>query len=174
MKSRIVLPLIISLFSICAVWGAGDRTAEIKAILGVDEYAALMQLSLDEFDQTPAGFRQYTGNYELVRLVIPEYIAVNELDDRQSRNLHWHLGQIHAFNKHPKEAIAEMKQSYEGGSVTWASYVKGSIAFLEKDMESLKAALATLEAQENQMNIQFLRKFIVHFNKSYSEAYNVE
>ena len=91
MQPRIVLPLVILLCSVCAVWGAGDATAEIKAILGEDQYSTLMQLSLDEFDQTAAGFRQYTGNYELVRLVIPEYIAVNELDARQSRNLHWHL-----------------------------------------------------------------------------------
>ena len=151
---------------------AAPKESAIEEIIGSEEYSRLMKLSLDDFDQSSKGFRQHTGNYELIRLLIPAYIRVNELSPRQSRNLHWHLGQIHAFNDNYEDAIIEMDQSYEGGSVTWECYVSGSIAFLEKDMDALQESLATLRAQENQMNIEILEKFVTHFDASYVQAYN--
>ena len=148
-----------------------DKSAIIK-ILGTGEYERLMGLSVHEFDQTSEGFRQYSGNYELVSLIIPEYIGVNGLSLRESRNLHWHMGQIHAFNGYSEDAIREMKQSFEGGTVTWSCYVNGTIAFLEKDKASLLEALVTLKEQENQMNIEILERFLKYFDASYAEAMN--
>ena len=136
----------------------GHKTEIVNAI-GQDEYARLMTSSIDLFDQSSEGFRQYSDNYALVSLLIPEYIEVNQLSDEESRNLHWHMGQIHAFNGYEQEAIAEMKQSYAGGSITWKCYVDGSIAFLQQD---------------NQMNIEILEKFVKYFDKSYMEAYSAE
>lgn len=172
MKITFLFPLAISLFAIGTSACVQENKAEIIKILGSEEYVRLMKLSLDEFDQSAEGFRPYSGNYELICLLIPEYINVNELSAGHSRNLYWHLGQIHAFNNNYENAITEMKQSYEGGSLTWASYVSGTIAFLEKDKTSLLEALKTLGEQENQMNIEILEKFVKYFGESYSEAYN--
>jgi hypothetical protein len=41
-----------------------------------------------------------------------------------------------------------------------------------KLVESLHESLQILNEQENQMNIEFLEKFVKHFDKQYSEAYN--
>ncbi len=174
MKIKFLFPLIVFLFAIHFTGCAQDYKTEIIKILGDEEYDRLMNLSLDEFDQSYEGFRQYSDNYELVCRIIPEYIKVNELAPRYARNLHWHLGQMHAFNFNYEDAIAEMKQSYEGGSVTWSCYVSGSIAFLEKDKTSLEEALKTLRKQDNQMNIEILEKFLKYFDASYMEAYSAE
>ena len=144
----------------------------ISKITGVGEYYRLMDLSLDDFDQSWEGFRKHSDNYELVSLIIPEYLEVNGISGARSRNLHWHLGQIHAFNGNYESAIKEMKQSFEGGSPTWAAYVSGSIAFLERDKAALEEALGQLESQENQMNIEILRSFVRNFEMSYAEAIN--
>ncbi len=140
--------------------------------LNEEEYNRLMSMPSFDFDQSADGFRKYSNNYELTCLLVPEFIKVNKLSDREAGNLHWHLGQIHAFKGEKDAAISEMKQSYRGDFVTWDSYVKGSIAFLENDKASLQEALDTLRNQENQMNIEFLEKFITHFDKSYAEAYS--
>jgi hypothetical protein len=171
-RARLVVIAMLTLLSM-STWGcATTRKTALLETLGEGEYSRLMELSLDDFDQSSAGFRPYSGDYELVRALIPEYIQVNRLSSAQSRNLHWHLGQIHAFNGDYKSAIAEMKQSYEGGSISWASYVRGSIAFLERDKTALQDALNTLAEQENQMNLEILENFVKYFGRSYSEAYN--
>jgi hypothetical protein len=167
----------LTLFSLLllSILGCGQKyRSKIVEEIGSEEYTRIMNLSLDDFDQSSEGFRQYSGNYELTCLLIPEYISVNKLSAGQSRNLHWHLGQVHAFNNNYEDAISEMKQSYTGGSLTWASYVTGTIAFLEKDEAALKEALRVLGEQENQMNIEILEKFVKYFDKSYAEAYSTE
>lgn len=164
---------ILSAFTILSCYSPTKEQLIIEKI-GATEYSQLMTLSLDDFDQSEKGFRQYSNDYELVSLLIPEYIEVNQLVPRQSRNLHWHLGQIHAFNDNAQAAILEMQQSYIGDHPTWDSYVKGSIAFLKKDKPKLLEALETLRQQDNQMNLEFLEKFVKHFDKSYAEAYSME
>lgn len=148
------------------------KTAIIE-IIGEEEYNRQMALSLDGFDQSAEGFRMHSGNYELICLLIPEYIEINKLNIYEAANLHWHLGQIHAFNDQIKAAIAEMeKSSPEGYPLFWQCYVDGSIAFLNHDKEKLIQALETLKKQENQMNLDVLEKLLHHFDKPYWEAYN--
>ena len=144
----------------------------ILNLIDLEEYERLMSLSLDDFDQSGIGFRQHSGDYELVLLLIPQYIMINKLPDNYARNLHWHLGQIHAFNGYEADAISEMKQAYAGGTVYWECYVTGSIAFLEKDLPTLEDALQRLREQDNQMNIEILEKFVKYFDKGYVEAYS--
>ena len=152
-----------------------DNREKIEEIIGGKEYTRLMQLSLDDFDQSYTGFRQYSDNYELICLLIPEYIRVNQLSAHQTTNLHWHLGQMHAFNDNIEEAISEMQQGdWESSPIYWKCYVNGSIAFLNKDKPKLLEALETLRQQENQMNIEFLEKFVKYFDRPYSEAYSAD
>jgi len=151
---------------------ADGRRAGIVEKLGEEGYYRLMQLSLEDFDQSSTGFRSHSGDYDLICLLIPEYIEVNGLPEAQSRNLRWHLGQIHAFNDNNKDAVAEMEKSYAGGSESWKSYVRGTIAFLEGDKPALKQALETLAEQEYQMNIDVLERLLEHFDGSYFDAYN--
>lgn len=150
-----------------------DRKAAIEKIVGAAEYNRLMGLSKYDFDQSANGFRQYSDNYELLRLLLPEYLAVNELSESQQSGLHWHLGQIHALNDNVEEAIAEMKQATYG-PLFWKCYVEGSIAFLERDKAKLIESLELLKKQDNQMNIEFLEKFVKYFDRSYREAYSAE
>ena len=166
--------LLTTFFSLLLLSCTLNQQKQVVEQIGQDEYNRIMSLSLDDFDQSYEGFRQYGDQYDLVSMIIPEYIRVNKLNDRESRNLHWHLGQIHAFNDNYVDAIKEMRQSYSGGSKSWECYVSGSIAFLERDKEALKSALEILSQQENQMNIEFLEKFVKYFDQSYFDAYNAE
>ena len=174
MKQRFIFSFTLLFIIIIAIGCSNEVKQKIITTIGSEEYTRLMNLSLDDFDQSSQGFRQYSNDYELVRLVIPEYIKVNKLATSESRNLHWHLGQMHAFNDNYKEAIAEMKQSYLASSKTWQAYVDGTIAFLEKDKQALIKALELLNEQDNQMNIEFLEKFIKYFDQSYRQAYNAD
>ena len=174
MKTQFTISIFIALCAFTFLSCQQGNKAKISEIIGEEEYTRLMALSLDGFDQSAEGFRQYSDNYELMCLLIPEYIVVNELPASHSRNLHWHLGQIHAFNDNYEAAITEMKQAFEGGSLTWACYINGSIAFLEKDKAALQEALETLQKQDNQMNIEILEKFVKYFDRSYAEAYTAE
>lgn len=168
-----ILAIFFLLMGLTSIWSCEKSNQEkIIELTGQEEYNRLMNLSMDDFDQSGIGFRQHSDNYELTEMLIPEYIAVNKLDDKMSRNLHWHLGQIHAFNENYKKAIAEMKQSYAGGPKYWECYVTGSIAFLERDKPKLEEALRVLWEQDNQMNVEILEKFVKYFDQSYAEAYS--
>ncbi len=150
-----------------------SRQSTIKGSLGASEYDRLMALAIEDFDQSEAGFRQYSDDYLLVSQLIPEYIDQNNLKPEFARNLRWHLGQIHAFNEDYEKAISEMKKAYAGGSVTWLCYVDGTIAFLERDKKGLDEALRLLRRQDNWMNIEVLESLVRHFEKPYMEAYNL-
>ena len=165
---------VFSLLVLMAFSCDGDDKNKLLEILGVEKHDQLMKLSLDEFDQSPFGFRKYAGDYDLVQLLIPEYIRTNQLSEQKSRNLHWHLGQIHAFNENYQKAIRQMEQSYAGGSDTWKCYVDGSIAFLKEDKGALMDAVGALSQQDNQMNLEFLEKFVKYFDLTYTEAYNAD
>jgi hypothetical protein len=166
--------------SLLFVWVGTNGYAQqyrnaIEESLGADEYTRLMHLSLDGFDQSYEGFRKYSENYDLVRLIIPEYINLNHLSIYEAANLHWHLGQMHAFNDNIEAAIAEMAQSnLESSPIFWKCYVEGSIAFLKKDKAKLLESLEILRKQDNQMNIEFLEKFVKYFDRPYWEAYNAD
>ena len=150
-----------------------SRKAKIIEFVGENEYAAQMELSLDDFDQSSIGFRKHSANYELIRLLIPEYIEINKLSGFEAGNLHWHLGQMHAFNNNIDDAIAEMELSYlEGMPIFWKCYVDGSVAFLQRDKPKLLAATELLKEQDNQMNLEVLERLINDYDKSYWQAYN--
>ncbi len=167
--------LLIVLLSIIDTYAQrNERQTEILIKeLGSRKYNKLMQLTLDEFDQSNKGFRKYSGQYELLCLIVPEYIAVNKLNEYQAVNLHWHLGQFHAYNLETDLAIAEMEQSnLPKMPVYWRCYVEGSIAFLKRDKAGLEAALNQLKTLDNQMNRDVLERLLDQFDNSYWSAYN--
>ena len=97
MKINMIFRTSILFFMITAIDCNSQSKNDIEAIIGAEEHSRLMNLTLDDFDQSEVGFRQFYDNYELICQLIPEYIAVNKFSAAESRNLHWHLGQMHAF-----------------------------------------------------------------------------
>jgi hypothetical protein len=71
----------------------------------------MMKLSTNEFDQTDVGWRKYSEYCPEVVNLMKEYLAINAVPFNQARNIHWHMGQIQAFNNDYKLAIANMKLS---------------------------------------------------------------
>lgn len=168
-----ILAIFISILLLSCTGNTQTKKSAIIDIVGETEYAYQMSLSLDDFDQSENGFRKHSGNYELICLLIPEYIKVNKLNGFEAGNLHWHLGQMHAFNDNIKEAVKEMKLSYlDGMSLYWKCYVDGSVAFLERDKQKLLDAYNLLKEQENQMNLDVLERLIDNYEKPYWKAYN--
>ena len=151
--------------------GPSPKDLIIKNI-GVEEYQRLMEMNPNDFDQSPDGLRKYSGDHSLVEMIVHQYLDVNDLSGSRARNIHWHLGQIHAFNGNYEAAISEMKLSYDGGTVSWECYVSGTIAFLERDKTKLQEAYDSLYNQNNIMNIEVLDRLIQNFDLSYKDAYS--
>lgn len=166
----LVLLAITIVFTNCN--STSNNKTVIIDIVGSEEYNRLMSMPSFDFDQSEDGFRKHWRNYDLIKLVIPEYIKVNKVPDEETKLMHWHLGQMHASNDQVQDALSEMKLSFRGNDKTWDSYVKGTIAFIEKDKTSLNNAIDTLKSQDNQMNLQILEHMLKHFGKSYKEASN--
>ena len=177
MKTIQISVILLFMLSFYACSQSQNKTASHKdaivELVGEEEYQRIMILSMDDFDQSNIGFRAHSNNYELTSMLIPEYIRTNEISEPVAANLHWHLGQIHAFNNNIEAAIFEMKQSsLDAKPIYWNCYVDGSVAFLERDKEELISQLELLRAQDNQMNIVFLEKFVKYWDLPYWEAYN--
>ncbi len=173
---KILLLLLASMQALCQ--GTFTRIPEDrnKVILieklGEDEYQHLIEMSQDDFDQGPDGWRKYSEDYSIVRYLIAEYMEINKLPEYETTMLTWHLGQIHAIHGNYQEAVVEMEKCISNKMGTgWNAYARGTIAFLQKDRKELQENLWILEAQYNQVNIEFLDKFMKYFDSTYAFAY---
>ncbi|MGE5496780.1 MAG: hypothetical protein ACM3Q2_01815 [Syntrophothermus sp.] len=142
-------------------------------------------MSYIEFDQTDGqGWRKYTttGTKEYTKAAeIIEYYIANKKDIpiEDIYMLHWHAGQMYAEdNKYPR-ALLHFRKAYLSGEDLhdkyWNCYVRATIAFLNKDLDSLriiKAAMSELpEIDGMHTNLAFVRSFIRNIDKPYSFAY---
>jgi len=144
----------------------------------------LLQLPFEKFDQDlNGGWRPIENNgcHELVLDLIVTYLNIHKenLMKWQINILIWHSGQIYALNDNYIEAIERFKKTInrdepQDDAFKWNAYVKGSIAFLEKDKNALKLAINDLEKATNPnsiINLNILKSFDRCFNRPYREAY---
>jgi hypothetical protein len=157
-------------------------------LLSGQQLDAYLKLDYKSFDQTlpDGGWRGLEGkgcDLESVKLIeIYHLHHMDELNPSQAIILYWHAGQVYAMQDLTDLALARFKKSYNPSekaddTFKWNSYVKGSIAFLEKDMKTLIKARDELRAVnqiESNPNLKFLESFIRCFKKSYREAYDPE
>jgi hypothetical protein len=143
-----------------------------------------LRLSFDEFDQTmDGGWRTvaHEGNYRAAARMIERYLErYPDLEAGQQRILHFHAGQMLAFEGDYPSAIRHLNCSYEDpersdSPVRWNDYVHATIAFLENDRPSLlryRESIASGPMFEGRIpNLHVADRLIEKFGEPYSKAY---
>lgn len=159
---------------------------------------ALMVLSYDDFDQSPAGGWRPLGNlpscHGVVADLIRDYRTQHELtlSSGQRRILNWHEGQIAAMAALPERAIRAFQASRNPQDPVWTDYVDATIAFMRQDRAALLQARERLaqhpapdtwaarvaESQQKfgftpswPMNLNVVDQLVRCFDSPYQEAY---
>ena len=76
--------LLATLFLACC--GPYKKDSVVKSI-GIDKFSRVVGLDPNDFDQNDDGLCKFSGNYELVPLVVLEYLEANELSGSSARNI---------------------------------------------------------------------------------------
>lgn len=133
--------LMTTLISAALAGAAGARAECPKAD------AAMMALSLEDFDQTDQGWRSLDeeGCEHQAADAIRRYREINAGDvGANTGSLLWHEGQLRAAGGETDEAIRLMLRSREQDSEVTRPYTDATIAFLRRDRAALIAARGQL------------------------------
>ena len=146
--------------------------------------AAFAALDFQSFDQTLDGGWRTLGTaekYSDAAQAIEWYLVDREgLEAWQRSILHFHAGQMCAFDGRGDAAIAHFEQSFtadepDDSPVRWNAYVRASIAFLKGDREGLVATRDEIAAGPSTNgripNLDVVDRFITGFGGSYADAY---
>jgi len=158
------------------------------------EQQAVLQLDYQSFDQTMGGgWRAWAaeGEHAEAARMLDEYARLHtDLSGGERRIIRFHAGQMYAWMERRGAAIARFRESFnpeepEDAAFRWNAYVRGTIAFLEGELETLHQCCdELLEQGEVEMtmpdgnvirrvpNLDVLERFIEHFGRTYREAYS--
>lgn len=136
----------LSLATSCAINSTSTHSKSSKC-----DFDRRSMLALDEtaFDQDTSGkgggWRAISADKDC-ELVAADLISDYRVHNNSSSTmLFWHEGQLRAFSGQTERAIELFKRSYRPENSTgWDHYVSATIAFLERDRESLDAAATKL------------------------------
>ena len=135
-------------------------------------------MSLKEFDQTPAGgwrLLEDQGCYTEAA----DLIGVYQLNSNHSESqLFFHAGQLFAAAGNYAVAIEKLQKSIYPDSVDlngflWNDYVRGTIAFLNRDYDLLTKFRDKLfggDAEKNRANLRILNSLLQKFDLPYVQA----
>jgi hypothetical protein len=144
----------------------------------------ILAMEWEAFDQGPHGFRSVASGENYCPLLAAELIEGylhqhEELTTKQRYVSEFHAGQLFAGANERSRALAHFYRGFNphedpSGDGKWNAYVRATIAFLEKDRETLEASLRILENHQqnpmNAVNVRLVRGFAEHFDSSYDEA----
>jgi hypothetical protein len=144
-----------------------------------------LNLSFDEFDQTlGGGWRTLADDLHFLQAAerIDKYIETNakSLTVDQIVILTWHAGQMYAFAGDTTTARQRFVKSIYAkqplSSIRWNDYVHATIAFLDKDLERLKAYRKTIsqgwKVKGKVPNLDVVDNLIKCFDQTYAVAYS--
>lgn len=130
------------------------------------------------FDQSPpkGGWRALENlgeDLEIARIIEGYANCRPGLTPEQKATLVFHAGQIYADLGKNDLALEKMRRAYDENlnkKYHWNSYVDGSIAFLKKDLEKLKAARDKVQtAEPHHPYVGTLNDMIQCFKRPYKE-----
>ena len=144
----------------------------------------MLELSWKEFDQSPgAGWRRVADQKEYARAAkLIEYYLENKsgLEHGQIAYLHFHAAVLHAYDDNEERAIehlgsASVDSFPPGFPQSWNALVKGTLAFIQKDMDSVRSARDEVAAMHaltvrDSMFLWGLEYLSTKEGMSYSEA----
>lgn len=143
---------------------------------------AALALSYEEFDQTPgSGWRVLAENgkrYPEAARLIEKYLTQHrELNLFQRVTLHWHAGQLWAFDGNNNKALhhlafARLDPEPPNHPLRWNDYVEATVAFLEGDRAKLLAARNRMAAKSpNDANLPIVNSLVANFGVACGTAY---
>ena len=152
--------------------------------ISAEETAQQLALDWEAFDQGAEGFRKFVaGEHYCPREtgeLIAKYLETHpELTVKQRYISEFHAGQQFAGANDIPRALAHFYHGFNphedpAGDGKWNAYVRATIAFLEKDRDTLEASLRVLERhidnRMNAINTRLVRSFMKNFDKTYDEA----
>ena len=163
---------------------------ETKPVLSPDATPAALDLSYQQFDQTPhSGWRllaQDEKRFREAAALIETYLSHARLDPSEQINLHFHAAQCLAFagdEKSLPEALGHLKQARyspepPGLPLRWNDYVSATEAFLKGDLDALKAARERIangpKLDGVPANLDVADRLIAGLGRPYREAYGAE
>ena len=144
-----------------------------------------LELTYDAFDQSPGGgFRRLSdeGKYlEAANLIDLYEKERKDLKQWQRVNLRFHAGQLYAFAEEKDLALAHFKTAFNAkepsdSPMKWNAYVRATIAFLERDRETLAASREEIAKsptfQGVVSNLNVVDRLIKYFDEPYRVAYS--
>lgn len=143
----------------------------------------MLSLDFASFDQSmPNGaWRGIRDPFEAAKTIDTYHLHhAEKLRDDERRILYWHAGQSYATAGLYQLAITRFEKSYDpqekpSAEFKWNAYVRGSIAFLKKDLKTLTKARDELREADRgkpSPNRKVLESFVRCFKKTYEEAYS--
>jgi hypothetical protein len=155
--------------------------------ISADETAALMKLPYRDFDQNMplGGWRKYgsIGCNKTAAVLLEQYMALRKPDLKASELsvITWHAGQLHGFDGNYSKArvdfVASLNPNEPSDSpLLWNDYVFASIAFLDHDIETLRAHRNRIERgpemDGRKPNLNIVDNLIQFFDRPYGIAYS--
>ena len=174
------LGIILALFSNVA------RATPEDCCIPSQEKTRLLQLAFNDFDQDLThSWRLWanSGCYDVSIDLIESYEKLHDsiLNYSQKNVLVWHTGQLYGAKNDSVNARAHFVASLNPNEpvdspVLWNDYVIGSIAFLDHDLEIIKAHRNKIANGPifggKRPNLNVMDNFITYFDQPYSVAYN--
>jgi hypothetical protein len=155
--------------------------AALVCTLSDAEREQYLELDYRSFDQTLPdggwrGVHKHGCGVEAAKLIDAFHeFHKDALEPSEHRLLYFHAGQIYAFEGLTDVALERFRRSLAeekpGTRSMWNVYVKGTIAFLERDRAALEAARDEL-VQRSDPNMDILRSMVRCFGRPYKEAYS--
>ena len=145
---------------------------------------AMLSLDRTAFDQSPVGWRSI-GEVEGCEIVAADLIRDYRYERRDNTSiLYWHEGQLRAFGGQTNEAIDLLMLAYKppewDADFGFNHYASGTIAFLLRDRDWLRASIENLKAvprPEGEIegswppNLPVLEAMERCWNQTYRKAY---
>ena len=162
---------------------ASASQAETCAISNADR-ETILNLDYNSFDQSlpDGGWRKFQQCPLFTRELLDTYTArhTSTLQKQQWDVLVWHSGQISAMAGDYTDAIGKMEKTYKPNekptdAFLWNPYAKATVAFLKKDMASLKSERKNLNrglSPFNRINLRHVDAFIRCIDNTYEIAYS--
>ncbi|HXV78081.1 MAG TPA: hypothetical protein VD788_17355 [Candidatus Polarisedimenticolaceae bacterium] len=158
--------------------------ASQPCLITAEETARQLALDWEAFDQGPKGFRAFVSEQrycprETGELIESYLDAHPGLTVQQRYVSEFHAGQQFAGANDTSRALAHFYRGFNphedpAGRGKWNAYVRATIAFLEKDRETLEASYRVLDRQRdnpmNAINLRLVEGFRRAFDGTYGEA----
>lgn len=150
-----------------------------------EEKARLLELRFKDFDQDLSGsWRLWAqdGCYDAAIDLIESYLSRHSasLQSYEKNILTWHAGQLYGMKNDTVNArtrfVASLNPNEPVDSpILWNDYVIGSVAFLDRDLEIVKAHRNKIAngpiLNGKKPNLNIMDNFIAHFDEPYGTAY---